>query len=362
MSTIDAFLRGINHGLNPRAANDYYRQKAVDEQRTYDEAQITKSNEYLAKQWGHKAYTPLEEGMEPIEGTGYLGGKLSDEEMISAYSQGLIGDTRKTGRNMLEKLMQNRLSTRLAKIPKSTAAQSDYLYGNEDDEFRSYQERMANLRRQNINISTGGAAPVGHIANDQEKKALDMSLDDAVWIKPDGEPKVIGGRNKDEVSAGIVSKSLMDRMETMESSIGGYTPTIIDNLDQFGVPESIANMFRSPQGQVHTATYKSIVADVVKEISGAAATDAEKADLRTQLAYSPSDSNLSLANKMYLVMKRIDDINAKAGRGASEYTDVVSKFRLRLTGAAEANKRKSTKPETKWDPSTGPRPGMTWAE
>lgn len=214
--------------------------------------------------------------------------------------------------------------------------------GGEKD-IEQYLKGLAKSGSTNVNVNTGDKP--GYYLDEAEKINRGFSVDDTVFYNAKTGPKIVGGRNKEEVSAGIIAESITERLKVLEAALDGYIPNIRDNLDQLGLPDAWANMIRSPEGQIHRATYKSITADVVKEISGAAATDTEKADLLSTIAYVPGDTGRTIAHKMTLVMQRINDINAKAGRNnkpysASDLSDTPAKF----------------------DYSKGPEPGLTWED
>lgn len=163
-----------------------------------------------------------------------------------------------------------------------------------------------------VTVNTGDTSS-GRYLSDAEKASQGFSKDDTVWMNPKTGPKIVGGRNAIEVAAGVTAGSIKQRLEGMNEVLGKFTPSIRDSLDQFGIPEAFANLVRTPKGRAYNTTMKSITADVIKIISGTAASDQEKADLRSIMAYTPGDTAEDLQYKTQQVMQRIDDIKGLSG-------------------------------------------------
>jgi len=113
--------------------------------------------------------------------------------------------------------------------------------------------------------------------------------------------------------------SVLERLDLLDGTIGeDYSPEIKDNLDQFGLPNSFNNLFRSSDGKTYINTYNSMVADVVKDITGTASTDPEFKRLYSQMAYVTGDELADMQYKRKLLNMRVDDMYAKSGKSRPE--------------------------------------------
>jgi len=204
------------------------------------------------------------------------------------------------------------LADRLKQKTKGVVNFNDYDQYGEAKKLR-YHDFMKNKRAPLVSIDNTGQR--GRWATDEESTLLGAGPGKRIWIDPKSGPRVLSTETEKQVASGVVADSVLERLSLLDEQVGeNYAPEIKDNLNQFGLPDSVNNLFRTDKGKAYLNTHNSIVADIVKDITGAASTDPEFKRLYAQMAYVTGDELSDMQYKRKLLDMRVDDMYAKSGR------------------------------------------------
>ena len=318
----DFLLEMVGSAYNPVYKDRLIRQNemdATDQLRRQGKA-------YSDKLWGQEAHTkpfdaltqelvqedmqssgpvqPYDMPMNEVTGTGLMGNKMT----IQDYLQKQQSNPNKA----IGMAANSMLADRLKQKTRGAVNFNDYDQYGEAKKLR-YDDFMKNKRAPLVNIDNTGQR--GRWATDEESALLGAGPGKRIWIDPKSGPRVLSTETEKQVASGVVADSVLERLSLLDEQVGeNYAPEIKDNLNQFGLPDSVNNLFRTDKGKAYLNTHNSIVADIVKDITGAASTDPEFKRLYAQMAYVTGDELSDMQYKRKLLDMRVDDMYAKSGR------------------------------------------------
>jgi len=300
------FVKGF---IDPAYAREFNANQREDQQ-------AAKRQKVFQDVIGYERYEPLTEGMEPIEGRGYLGGKFDRE---GAFARILANAQTKEGFNVGAAGFQNPNQGRqLTDTP--TSGMKEYgLYQKQGGKgsFVDYVTSLKKAGANNVRVDTGKKFPQGRMLSEQENMGFGLPSNARYWLKGDGsQPQKVGDFSDVQAKTANFANQMIEsgiKLNEMENS--GYMPGAFNQLDQFGVSPAIANIARDQKAQAYEAYKKEWIAAHLRKDSGAAISADDQQIANEKYFPVPGNSKETIRIKQ-IARKREEDGSVKLSSGA----------------------------------------------